>query len=195
MTADRRWGRRADPTAEQRMLSVLDANAPDLLAYFERRVQPVEDAADLLGETMLTAWRRHADLPDDAERARMWLFVTARNVLANHGRAQRRKLELADRLRAEVLTQHRAVGAGSDEPAEAAREAIGELPAELRELVTLVHWDGFSLTEAAEMTGIPASTARSRYAAARRLLSARLLAAGDDDADRPARPGTPVGAP
>ncbi|WP_415127831.1 sigma factor-like helix-turn-helix DNA-binding protein [Microbacterium sp.] len=42
----------------------------------------------------------------------------------------------------------------------------------LAELVTLVHWDGFTIAEAGLLQGVPASTARGRYQRAR----ARLLA-------------------
>ena len=53
-------------------------------------------------------------------------------------------------------------------------EAVEALPVELAELVRLVHWDGFSLTEAAELVGVGSSTARSRYARARELLREAL---------------------
>ncbi|WP_432522829.1 RNA polymerase sigma factor [Kineococcus sp. SYSU DK006] len=64
--------------------------------------------------------------------------------------------------------------AGEDTVAAAVREAVGMLPAPQRELVMLVHWDGFSLAEAAAVMGVPASTVRTRYATARVTL-ARLL--------------------
>lgn len=44
------------------------------------------------------------------------------------------------------------------------RDAISRLDPDRAELVRLVHWDGLTLVEAAELLGIPASTARSRYA-------------------------------
>lgn len=64
---------------------VLEESATDLLAYLSRRAGP-DDAADLLGETMVIAWRRSPDLPDEPERARMWVFGIARGTLANHDR-------------------------------------------------------------------------------------------------------------
>lgn len=56
------------------------------------------------------------------------------------------------------------------------RAAIAALPDDLAELVRLVHWEGFSITEAAQICGVPASTARTRYQRARRALAARLRA-------------------
>ncbi|MBB2959045.1 sigma-70 family RNA polymerase sigma factor [Pseudoclavibacter helvolus] len=48
-----------------------DANAADLLSYFGRRVSIPADAADLLSETFVVAWRRIDHMPSDPEQARM----------------------------------------------------------------------------------------------------------------------------
>lgn len=150
--------------------SALRLNADDLLAYFERRTEPRDDAADLLAETMLQAWRRHADAPAEPTQLRMWLFGIARNVLANQQRGRRRRRALADRLR----SCFRAPVAPSPEDAVTIRAAVDDLLPDQRELVTLVHWDGFTVAEAAEVLGINASTARSRYAAAKQHLREAL---------------------
>ena len=55
-------------------------------------------------------------------------------------------------------------------------EAIASLPPAQAELVRLVHWDGLSLVDAAEVMGIGASTARSRYASAKQNLRRALAA-------------------
>lgn len=143
-----------------------------LLAYFERRVQVREDAADLLGETMTQVWRRRADLPSDPERQRMWLFTVAAHVLANQRRSTRRRTALADRLRSHLATEP----ATTPEPADvvSVRDAVARLAPAHRELVMLVHWDGLSLVEAASVMGLNASTARGRYAAAREVLRGAL---------------------
>ena len=65
---------------DARLTAALTEASPDLLAYLQRRVG-VDDAPDLLGETMVVAWRRASDLPGDPERARMWLFGIARKTL------------------------------------------------------------------------------------------------------------------
>jgi RNA polymerase sigma-70 factor (ECF subfamily) len=162
---------RTDPA--EHLTQELTANAPDLLAYFERRVQSA-DAADLLAEVMLTAWRRITNLPDDPERARMWLFVTARNVLANAERGERRRWRLANRLRLMLTPAVPDAGEGAE-----VRDAIARLAPEQAELIRLVHWDGFSLAEAAEVLGIPPSTARGRYQRAKVELRAALTFAAD----------------
>jgi RNA polymerase sigma-70 factor (ECF subfamily) len=165
------------------MHALVEAHGRDLLAYLQRRTSPVEDAADLLSETLLTAWRRMRDLPATDEAARMWLFVTARNVLANHRRSQVRRNEIADRLRREIVEQERSspgVHDSTRDHEEAVREAIAALPEAQREIVTLVHWEGFTLAEVATVTGVSASTVRSRYAKARSSLVARLAVHSED---------------
>lgn len=159
----------ADTT--QPVETALRAVAPRLLAYFERRVPLREDAADLLGEVMLQAWRRAAALPDGPERQRMWLFTIARNVLSNHRRATRSRHAVIEQVRAVLrdVGDEPDVGAAAD-----VRDAVRRLPDHQRELVTLVHWDGFTIVEAAELLQINPSTARSRYAAARMALQESL---------------------
>lgn len=151
-------------------LDRISACSPDLLAYFERRVGSA-DAADLLSETMLTAWRRIDDLPPDDIEARMWLFGVARRILANAERASVRRWKLAERLRDHLSSQPPTY---DDAQAIDVRDAVRRLPDDLRDLVGLVHWEGFTLEEAARIVGIPASTARGRYGNARRRLADML---------------------
>lgn len=154
----------------------LRANEADVLAYLVRRVDNREDAADLFGDAYLTAWRKRRQMPDEPEGARKWLFVIARNALLNHYRSSARRRGLTLALREELRES-------ADDPTEHTldvRRAISSLDARQAELVRLVHWEGFSIVDSAEIIGIPSSTARSRYAAARaslaKLLSASLTA-------------------
>ncbi|NAZ80967.1 hypothetical protein GTR02_03950 [Kineococcus sp. R8] len=74
----------------------------DVLAYLTRRTAPA-DAADLLAEVYLIAWRRRSDLPEGRER--LWLFGAARRLLAQHRRQQ-----------AGVENLHRELADHDDEP-------------------------------------------------------------------------------
>lgn len=142
----------------------------DLLRFLHRRVGP-DDAPDLFGETLLIAWRRVEDLPENPTEARMWLFGLARGTLLNYARGQRRRLALADKVRTHMPV--RTVAPPADEGGEV-RDAMERLKPELAEIVQLVHWDGFTLAQAADIIGIPAATARSRYARAKDDLRAAL---------------------
>lgn len=119
---------------------------------------------------MLTAWKKIHKMPEASERQRMWLFVIAAHTLSNYRRSASRRLELTERLR-----QHAAASAPAPENTYAVRDAVLRLHQAQRELVMLIHWDGFSIVEAAEILGLNPSTARSRYAAARELLRDALV--------------------
>lgn len=153
---------------ERRFTNLMVEVGPSLLAYFERRVGP--DGADLLAETMTTAWKRRRSLPAEAEPARMWLFGVARNLLRNAHRTGIRRQHLADSLRSHA--EHTT----ANDPTEAIemRDLIDRLEPDLAEVVTLVHWEGLALTEIGQLLGIPASTVRGRYQRARQALRAQL---------------------
>lgn len=154
-----------------REVSALRANQHDILAYLVRRVDNREDAADLFGDAYLTAWRKRRSMPADAEGARRWLFVIARNTLLNHYSSSRRKRAFTAALRDELRT------VDAVDPTEQnleVREAIASLAPEQAELVRLIHWEGFGVADAGAILGLGASTARSRYAAARAQLQALL---------------------
>ena len=163
--------KRADQ--ESHLETLIRANASDLLAYLERRADPRADAADILSETFIVAWQKAGKVPADAVAGRMWLFVIARNVLLNTHRSTRRRLAVTNRLRAEL---EQAPADTDDLDTLAVREAVTQLPPVLGELVGLVHWEGFTLVEAAHLTGVSASTARSRYASAKQRLRGALVA-------------------
>jgi RNA polymerase sigma-70 factor, ECF subfamily len=167
--------RRGRSSASAELLrTALESNGRDLLAYFERRVAEPEDAADLLAETYLVAWKRIGAFPIGREHQRMWLFVTARNVHANARRAGLRRAELAGRLRDRLAVDPLEIVAPVDDERRLVRDAVDRLPAAQRELVSLVHWDGFTIAEAAHIVGVNPSTARGRYAAARGRLRTAL---------------------
>jgi RNA polymerase sigma-70 factor, ECF subfamily len=141
-----------------------DTRAP-LLAYLTRRA-PSEDAADLLADVYLVAWRKRADLPAGEER-RLWLFGVARRLLAEHRRHAWK--------RADAEAETGALGTpdarDDDSRGEAVRHALESLSDIDRELVTLTTWEGLSPAEAARVVGITAGTARVRLHRARARLA------------------------
>jgi RNA polymerase sigma factor (sigma-70 family) len=161
--------------AHTRFRRLFDDTERDLLSYAVRRVQRPEDAADIVAETFLVAWRRLDDVPQGAE-ARLWLYGVARRQLANQRRGQLRRSQLVDRLRAE-LPGALVAGAGAgneDERAADVRAALARLGAEDRELLMLSSWEGLSPGEIAVVLELPAVTLRSRLHRARKRLRAEL---------------------
>ena len=153
---------------------VLRANSSDLLAYFGRRVPIPADAADLLSELMIVAWKRQGSIPTDDQDARMWMFGIARNVLNGQRRSVSRRSALAGRLIDELSVDIPAV---DDAEAAEVRALIALLDDLDQEIVRCVYWDGFSLAETAQLLGMRPATVRSRHARARDKLRDALGAA------------------
>jgi RNA polymerase sigma-70 factor (ECF subfamily) len=163
-----------EPT-EERLARLYAEHGRDVLAYALRRAPGPEDAADVVAETFLIAWRRLDDVPRGAD-SRLWLYGVARRVLANQRRGERRRLRLGERLRAEL-----AGALPSYPPPSAERSAVlaalSRLDADDRELLLLVGWEGLEPAQAARVLGCSGGTVRSHLHRARRRLRAAMLAA------------------
>lgn len=130
-------------------------------AYLVRRVGRVT-AEDLLGEVWLAAYSSRASYDRSYPDARPWLFGVAVNLLRRHWRSLPPEDNVAE------LTE---LGAGFDpwplvdarvDAAVLMRRALAALREEEREVVTLMAWEGLTVTGAARALAIPAGTAR-RY--------------------------------
>ncbi len=143
--------------------------ASDVLAYLIRRVVDPQDAADLLGDVFVVLASRPARIPEDVTEARMWVFGIARRLLLAHRRRAHSQLIEAQTLRGLLLAEN-TQGHEDDADRLFVRDVVAALPARQREVVTLVHWDGFTLADAAAHLGIRASTARTIYQRARESL-------------------------
>lgn len=164
-----------------RFTAVYDASYHRILGYARRRTHP-DDAVDVVAETFTIAWRRLDEMPE-GEQALYWLYATARRVLANHRRAQRRRANLAGALESEPLvTTSAPPGAESHRVA----AALAELREDERELLLLVAWEGLDATALAAVLRCSRNAARIRLHRARRHF-AHVLAELADDAKRPIR--------
>ncbi|GAA2864977.1 RNA polymerase sigma factor [Microbacterium arabinogalactanolyticum] len=163
-------------TADERRVRVERAvqdHASALLGYFVRRVALREDAADLLAETLLVLWRRSRSLPDADDDVRPWMFGIARNVLLHHQRGGARRHAVVEKLRGVLeATPH----PGFADPAEhdELHRALAQLDPLDRDIIGLLHWEGFSLVEVARMLRMKEGTVRSRYHRARAALREQL---------------------
>lgn len=151
-----------------------------VLGYSLRRTDRGEDAADVTAETFLIAWRRLDDVPEEPE-TKLWLYATARRVLANHRRGDQRRTALGERLRADLAVcapDH----AGGVVVEQSLRVALATLSDQDREVLELAAWEGLQPREIADALGIGPIAARSRLSRARRRL--RSITGND-----PAPPG------
>ncbi len=136
---------------------------PRVLGYALRRAD-AEEARDVVAETFTVAWRRLDQVPDDG--ALPWLLLTARNVLANRRRGERRDA----RGPAAVEPDH------ADDVVGVATlvSAFNRLPERDREVLALVAWEGLEPREAAATLGCSAATFSVRLHRARKRLAALL---------------------
>lgn len=164
------------PAAEVRVERILREHGTALLNYFARRIPIAEDAADLLSETMLVLWRRQNDVPESDVEAKMWAYGVARHILISHRRSTGRQQALTDRVRLLVAESSRAqvVSPELGIEVEDVRAAVRALPSRDREIVMLVHWEGFNLAEVAQILAANPSSVRNRYTRARKKLASVL---------------------
>jgi RNA polymerase sigma factor (sigma-70 family) len=146
----------------------------ELLAYALRRVARAEDAADVVAETFLVAWRRLDRVPA-GDGARLWLYGVARRQLANQRRGELRRSRLADRLGSELRAGVTVVQTSEDHRVAAVRAALARLDEEDREILRLSSWEGLTPSEIATVMGLPGVTVRSRLHRARKRLRSELL--------------------
>ena len=180
---DPRFRRADEHDPEQQFRALYDGNFAAVLGYTLRRVEQPTDAADVVSEVFLVAWRRLDEAPPGDGRP--WLFGIARHVLSNYHRGLRRRQRLGGRLRDTLA--HDVVPDPANGVAEwdRIRQVLLKLRPDDRELLMLVGWDGLTPTEAAGVVGI-APGHRPDAARARPPAVPDLLEPG---CDAPATPG------
>lgn len=173
------WPRRDRVGDQARFEDVYLSTRVPVLGYLIRRTVDPEDAADLLADVYLIAWRRIQDVPC-GEEARPWLFGVARRVLANHHRKKRSETGLANALQANLRLLDVPPGAtGSDPSAEVVRVALATLSARDRELLTLSAWEELSPAEIAKVVGRAPGVVRVQLHRARKRLGERIADPSD----------------
>jgi RNA polymerase sigma factor (sigma-70 family) len=157
---------------EEQFCALYEWTRPRIIAYVLRRTSSPEDAADVVAETYEIAWRRLSEVP--AGRAGLlWLYVTARNVAANHGRRLRRRGELAARL-ADELRRVPPFSEALDEEHLVMQSHLNSLSSDERELLMLAGWEGLSAAELGRVLGCSPTAARIRLHRARTRLKVTM---------------------
>jgi RNA polymerase sigma-70 factor (ECF subfamily) len=156
-----------DGDSERRLRfdALFAAYSADIVAYCGWRAGSAGDAQDAVAEVFLTAWRRLDDVPDD-ETARVWLYATARRVIANQRRSNRRRVALQERLTGEAAFTTQP-SAAVDQEGELVREALRRLGPRDREVLLLAEWEGLAPAQIASVMGCLTVTARGRLHRAR----------------------------
>ena len=166
----------------ERFGRLLDPNMESVVRLAHHLTPTRERADDAVQETLLRAWK-YFDSYDGERSGRVWLLTILRNVVIES--AQRRGRDPA-RASLDAAGSERAV---SREPAPEDRliardvhDAIGRLPATLREIVLLCVIEQLKYREAAEALHIPVGTVMSRLHRARMILQWHLRDYADESA-------------
>jgi len=160
---------RTQKSDEERFEQLYRDHVRAIAAYLRARTDQ-ESAIDALARTFEIAWRRLSDIP---ENPRGWLFGVARRVLADQRRSAGRHETLVARI-SETIASDTQDHAGRFDARDAVLAALMELPAQQREALLLVAWDGLSQREAAIVLGCSTSALAVRVHRARKRLRAAL---------------------
>jgi RNA polymerase sigma factor (sigma-70 family) len=174
--------RETEAERSRRFEALFASYSSDVIAYCGWRADSASDAQDAVAEVFLTAWRRLDDVPE-GDAARVWLYATARRVIANQRRSRRRRSALHERLALEALVVAPPRASSSDREKTLVHEALRRLELRDREVLLLAEWEGMSPREIAAVLGCLMVTARGRLHRARRRFRAVFeeLAARDDE--------------
>jgi RNA polymerase sigma factor (sigma-70 family) len=149
---------------QRRFNALFAAYSSDIVAYCSWRAG-ADDAQDAVAEVFLIAWRRLDDLPE-GDAARVWLYATARRVIANQRRSTQRRAALRERLAVEATSAPR--DSSMDEEETLVYEALRRLAPRDREVLLLAEWEGLTPAQIASVVGCLTVTARGRLHRARR---------------------------
>jgi len=165
--------------------------APQLYAAARRMTRNDADAADLVQETYLRAYRGYANF-QEGTNLRAWLYRILTNTFINTYRARQRRPQETDLADVEDLYLYRRAATIEDAVANRAasrsaedqlfdaiadedvKQALEDLPEAFRLPVLLADVEGFAYKEIAEILDIPIGTVMSRLHRGRKAMHKSL---------------------
>jgi RNA polymerase sigma-70 factor, ECF subfamily len=151
-----------------------------LFRFLLRLMRTEATAEELMNEVFLEAWRKAASF-EGRSSVSTWLMAIAHHravsQLRKRGETALDEASMANLADSddtpEVVVQKRS-------KAQALRDCMQKLSAEHREIIDLVYYHDKSVSEAAEIVGIPENTVKTRMFHARKKLSEFMREAGLD---------------
>jgi RNA polymerase sigma-70 factor, ECF subfamily len=122
-------------------------------------------AEDLLSDVFLDVWRQ-ADRFEGRSSVSTWLMSIAR-----YKALSARRVRTEDELTQEIPSDDPEAALQEKDRGELVRQALTHLSHEHREIIDLVYYHERSISECAEIVGIPAATVKTRMFYARRKLA------------------------
>lgn len=171
----------ADPRALREQISfreLLIAEIPNLRGFAASLSGSIQQADDLVQDTLLKAWGNSASF-QAGTNMRAWLFTILRNTYFSLYRKRGREVQDTDG----VFSSKVAVAGEQDGAIDLAdlRTALAKLPEEQREAVVMIGATGLSYEEAADIIGVAIGTVKSRVNRGRAKLAELLGIQSADD--------------
>ncbi len=141
---------------------IYDAHAPAVFAFLLNLTRDEPEARDILQDVFVKVAARPA-LLDGVAEVRSWLFRTGHRQAMDASRRRATQGRAVERAAQSVDLFAPAHDPDADAFRAAVAKAMGELPEEQRAVVHLKIWEDLTLAEIADILGIPANTAASRY--------------------------------
>ena len=163
---------------------LMQRHGPRLYGYLLRSLQNEDDASDLAQETFVRVYQNRARF-DARIKFSTWLYAIATNLVKDRYRHRKRHPQLSLDARNEATGEDFIEGVPEQEPtpseslqsaerAEAVRQAVGELPEELRTPLVLSEYEELSHAEIGMILECSAKAVETRLYRARNQLRDKL---------------------
>jgi len=178
---DRDLLRRIGRADEDAFRELFRRYSPNAMALARRVVRQPFIAEEIVQEAFLAAWRNAKGYNEGRGSVRSWLMTMVHHRAVDAVRreeSQRRRTEDAqaeDVLAVEDPADAVVAQLGLPEERRAVRAALGDLPAEQRQVIELMYFDGLSQSKVSERLGLPLGTVKSRTLLGMRRLRSALI--------------------
>jgi RNA polymerase sigma-70 factor, ECF subfamily len=153
-----------------------------IAAVVSRFVRDYAECQDVVQDSFIRAYKSLSGFRGDSQFY-TWMYRIAVNTAKNHLASQKRRpsadveLEDAEHIDGGVYIQNNDTPEHEllrEEIAQVVSKALDQLPAEIRQAITLREMEGLSYEEIAEVMNSPVGTVRSRIFRAREAIDVRL---------------------
>ncbi len=159
-------------------IALVDRHARPLHGFAWRILGDQAEAEDVVQDVMMRLLKKVPSWEPGKARLRTWLYRVATNLCIDRRRRKRPEpLDVAPDVADPVSGSH---AIARFDVARKVGAALADLPSRQRVAVTLVHYEGFSQSEAAALLDVSVDALESLLARGRRGLRARLAPLADD---------------
>lgn len=163
---------------------LMERHSTSVFHFLCRMLGNEEDAGDLAQETFVRVYRSRESFRTN-EKFTTWLYTIAANLARNHFRWRSRHPNVSLEAASENTEQTLGSTLPANDPAPsdqalaaervaAVRNAVHQLPEDLREAIVLCEWEEHSVAEAAALLESTPKAVESRLYRARQILRKRL---------------------